>query len=224
MFVRFRKQANDGFRPVGVADGGARIDCRAPGWWGTCKGSCSLKPRCRWRVDEKEQRQPYRLKVVLVENRRVDGKVKQETVAVLGAIDATWLPEFWEGLDPKLKCQDWDLYSLRHRLAFWKKANKRLKQLANRLGPDLKRIRIAAHKRVPYPMDAGLKRLELLEAKKEYDFLKDHTEYLQRHIERATKMIKKLEKERAEDRESARKTTMAAAVSARDLAKLLGAQ
>jgi hypothetical protein len=171
-------------------------------------------------VGEKEQRQPYRLKVVLVANKRVAGKVKQETITVLGSIDATWLPEFWEGLDPKLKCDNWELYSLRHRLAFWKKANKRLKQLANRLGPDLKRIRIAAHKRVPYPMEAGLKRLELLEAKKDYNFFKDHTEFLQRHIDRTTKMIEKLETERAEHKQAARKATMIAAEYARDLAKL----
>ena len=130
------------------------------------------------------------------------------------------LPEFWEGLDPKLKCKDWELYSLRARTAFWKKANRRLKQLANRLGPDLKRIRIATHNRVPWPMEAGLKRLELLEAKKDYDFFKGHTEFLQGQVEREEKMIERLQKELVEDKESARKAAMTAAGYAQDLAKL----
>ena len=103
---------------------------------------------------------------MLVENKRVDGKVKQETIAVLGSIDATWLPEFWEGIDKetadKLKAEDWELHSLRARTAFWKTANPRLKKLTNRLGPDLKRLRIAAHKRVPFPKELERKKLKVL--------------------------------------------------------------
>jgi hypothetical protein len=140
--------------------------------------------------------QPYRLKVVLVENKRVDGKVKQETVAVLGSIDATWLPEFWEGIDraDKLKTEDWDLMSLRARTAFWDKANKRLKQLTNRLGPDVKRIRIAAHKRVPWPKEPERKRLELLETKAELDSARDGVEFNERQIAGAKKLIESAEK------------------------------
>ncbi len=185
MFVRFRKLPCDGFEP-GAASA-PYIACRrprsGPNGPAACRdhfsgrGHCRLKPRCRWQIGGEEALAPYRLKVVLVENKRVNGKVKQETIAVLGSIEATWLPEFWEGIDKekaaKLKTDRWELYSLREHFAFWKIANSRLKKLANRLGPDAKRIRMAAHARVPYPMEAGKKRLELLEAKKDFDSWRD---------------------------------------------------
>ena len=102
----------------------------------------------------------------MVENKRVNGKVKQETIAVLGSIEATWLPEFWEGIDreaaAKLKAEDWELRSLQWRTAFWEGANQRLKRLTNRLGPEIKRIRMAAHARVPWPKEPERKKLELL--------------------------------------------------------------
>ncbi len=149
MFIRFRKITSDGKQPKAVH---ARISCV-----GYCQHriykQCPMKPRCRWRIGHEEQRAPYRLKVVLVENKRVNGKVKQETIAVLGSIEATSLPEFWEGISRKrageLRAEDWERRSITERTAFWKGANYRLKQLANRLGPDLKRIRMAAHARVP---------------------------------------------------------------------------
>ena len=79
-------------------------------------------PRCRWRIGDDEQLAPYRLKVLLVENRRVNGKVKQETIAQLGSIDATWLPEFWGGIDQKaaakLKTKNWEMHSIEWRIAF----------------------------------------------------------------------------------------------------------
>ena len=85
---------------------------------------------------------------------------------MLGSIDATWLSEFWDGVEPKaaakLKADDWELHSLHERTAFWEKANHRLKLLANRLGPEAKRIRMAAHARVPWPMKPEREKLELL--------------------------------------------------------------
>ena len=182
MFVRFRKVPNGGFRPYAAANGAARIACRYPGRWGACRGNCPAKPRCRWVIGKHFQLSPYRLKIMVVENRRINGKVKQETIAVLGSIDATWLPEFWEDTPGDLKCEDWELYSLRARTAFWKNANHRLQQIANRLGPDTKRIRMAVHKRVPWPMEPERKRLELLEAKHEYDWAR-------RNIEMSKEMI-----------------------------------
>ena len=137
MFVRFRKLPSGGFRPIAAALGASFIACRNPWNRIPCWGHCQAKPRCRWRVGEDEKLEPYRLKVVLVENRRVNGRVKQETIAVLGSIEATWLPEFWEGIDREvaanLKAEKWELYSLRERISFWKIANRRLKQLTNRL-------------------------------------------------------------------------------------------
>ncbi len=149
---------------------------------------------------------------MLVENRRVNGRVKQETIAVLGSIEATWLPEFWEGIDREvaanLKAEKWELYSLRERISFWKIANRRLKQLTNRLGPDVKRIRMAAHARVPWPMEAGVKRLVLMETKEDLDFWRRHMGW--RHKQNAShkKIIERARvnpRRRAERRNSVRK-------------------
>ncbi len=222
MFVRFRKLPCGGFEPRAAAE--PYIACRSP-WNGIpCRGHCREKPRCRWRIGREEELAPYRLKVILVENRRVNGKVKQETIAVLGSIDAAWLPEFWEGVGKKkatkLKTEKWELYSLRERFAFWKIANRRLKKLSNRLGPDVKRIRMAAHARVPYPMEAGKQRLELLEAREDYGFWRDHVKSFERSIASTKKIIKQHEQEIEKDRAVVRKSTLHGADAAAKLAKL----
>ena len=212
--------SSDGKRPKAVA---ARITCV-----GYCQHriykQCPMKPRCRWRIGSNEQLAPYRLKVVLVENKRVNGKVKQETIAVLGSIDAALLPEFWEGISQEgageLKAEDWERRSITERTAFWKGANHRLKQLANRLGPDLKRIRIAAHARVPYPMEAGNNRLEFLEAREDFAFWRGHVEYLERRIAGHEKIKKKAEKEIAEDTKEVHIFTLHGVDATAQLAKL----
>ena len=133
-----------------------------------CRGHCMMKPRCRWYIGNEEKLAPYRLKVILVENRRVNGKVKQETISVLGSIDAHLLPDFYADVNPvaadQMKAKGWTAMSLRERSAFWEGVNKRLGTLSNRLGPDRKRILNAVHKRVPWPMGAERNTLELLEA------------------------------------------------------------
>ena len=220
MFVRFRKVPNGGFRSYAVAHGAALRACRYPDHWGACRGGCSAKPRCRWVIGKHHQLSPYRLKVVLVENKRVNSKVKQETIAVLGSIDATWLPEFWKDAPADLKCKDWELYSLRARTAFWDKANKRLKPLANRLGPDMKRIRMAAHKRVPWPKEPERKRLELLEAKDDYDFFKRDLEFHQGQVARGKEAVKAAQASLAIEQEIARNAAVSGVEAARKLAKL----
>lgn len=219
MFVRFRKLPCDGFRPNGVAYGAAHIACRS--WNGiACRGHCHMKPRCRWRIGRDEQLAPYRVKVVLVENKRVNGKVKQETIAVLGSIEATWLPDFWEDTEQKvaakLKAEHWELKSLRARMAFWETANNRLKLLANRLGPDLKRIRMTAHARVPLPMESERQRLELLEAKADFDLARSQLEASGPIIDTSKKLVKKAQETLAENEALARfETRWAAAASAK---------
>ena len=222
MFVRFRMLPCGGFEPGAAAE--PYIACRSP-WNGIpCRGHCRVKPRCRWRIGREEELEPYRLKVILVENKRVNGKVKQETIAVLGSIEATWLPEFWEGIDQKaaakFKAEDWELRSLQWRTAFWKGANHRLKQLANRLGPDMKRIRIVAHARVPYPMGPERKRLELLEAKADLDDAKSSIENAQRMVATGKKMVKHAQKDVAESEKLAQYEARVGATAAAKLAKL----
>ena len=227
MFVRFRNLPCDGFRPNGAAYEAARIVCRS--WNGiACRGHCHMKPRCRWRIGRDEQLTPYRLKVALVENRRVNGKVKQETIAVLGSIEATWLPEFWGDTEQKaaanLKAEDWELKSLRARMAFWETANYRLKLLANRLGPDLKRIRMTVHARVPWPMEPERKNLELLEAKADFDLARSQLEASGHIINTSKKLVKKAQETLAENEALARFETRWAADAAAKLTKLSGRQ
>lgn len=196
MFVRFRKIPCGGFRPWAASDDRAFIACQHPTSSGRCRYfHCHAKPRCRWLIGQDERLVPYRLKVMLVENRRVSGKVKQETIAILGSIEATWLPEFWDSVSEdtvaKLQTTDWLLHSLYERTAFWKTANQRLARLSNRLGPDLKRMRLAAHARVPWPKEPERKLLELLVAKKVFE---DTQYYFRMHeniIERARKEIER---------------------------------
>ena len=84
--------------------------------------------------------QPYRLQVAVVESRRRDGKVRQEVVAHLGAIDGYLLPGFFDGLDEdtvtRLKGEDWALASVtaRHELHA-AVATRMIRQLSNRLNP-----------------------------------------------------------------------------------------
>ena len=82
--------------------------------------------------------------IELVENRRIDGRVRQEHVADLGSVPGWLLPEFRAGLDPetvaKTKTEDWDTRSIKARMAFWDQAKPRLDHLANRLDPKTFRI------------------------------------------------------------------------------------
>jgi len=220
MFIRFRKISSDGKRPKAVA---ARIACV-----GYCQHrvykQCPMKPRCRWRIGQEEQLAPYRLKVILVENKRVNGKVKQETIAVLGSIEGALLPEFWEGINrkraSKIKAEDWEIQCLRARIAFWEGANRRLKKLANRLGPDMKRLRIAAHERVPWPKEPERKKLELLEAKADFDHAKQNIESAGRMVATGKKMVKAAQKGVAESEKLAQYEVRVGAAAAAKLAKL----
>ena len=226
MFIRFRKITSDGKRPK-AAD--AKIVCA-----GYCQHrssmDCPVKPRCRWRigVDHGLRLVPYRLNIALAENRRTDGKVRQEHVAQLGSIEAAWLPEFWEGVDPalaaKIKGENWELESLWARTAFWQEANLRLKRLANRLGPDLKRIRMAAHARVPWPMASERERQELLEAKLDFDRAKRDIKSVQQMVETGKKAVKAAQRGVAESEKLAQYEVRVGAAAAAKLAKLSNRQ
>src|SRR4051794_40517820 len=98
-----------------------------------------------------------RLKVYVVENARRDGKVVQETVAYLGSVDTRAL--LANGDERR------ELLSVRERITIWEVANSKLKNLINRLGgeAEVKRLRMAVHARVPWPMEAERERMRLLE-------------------------------------------------------------
>jgi hypothetical protein len=99
----------------------------------------------------------WRLKVYLVHNTRHRlGKIAQETIAYLGGIDTRHLGE-----QPD---EEREALSIRARTAFWEIAGPRLTALVNRIGGDeaVKRLRLAIHARIPWPMQAERARLDIL--------------------------------------------------------------
>ena len=166
-----------------------------------------MKPRCRWRIGKDEKLQPYRIKVYIVENKRIDGKVKQETIAFLGSIDATWLDSFWAAPDPSkldgLRAPNWELRSLYARVNFWDEAGEKLARLKNRIGPDMKRIKNAIHAEVPWPFEADRKRIQLLDAQREANGWQGLYEITTQRLERGEKELERIKRDNAESRTEA---------------------
>ena len=215
MFIRYRKLRSDGRRPEGVA---AKIVCR-----GRCQRRgwrCPLQPRCRWRIgpDDLEELAlpPYRLQVSIVENRRVEGKVRQQHVADPGSVDAWLIPEFWIGIDPiilgKVRADDWDLRAMRARVAFWETANPRLARLANQLDP--KAIRMAIHARIPWPKR---QERELVEARADFRLWQSAYEQRTKMIETHDRVIEHANKAKAALHRDAVSAAAAAAKAAERL-------
>ncbi|MFZ0837370.1 MAG: hypothetical protein WAM77_07945 [Xanthobacteraceae bacterium] len=126
-----------------------------------------MKPRCRWAIvaPDGTQLHPYRLKLAIVENTRVGGKVKQRVVTTLGTFDATWLESFWAAApDPAIRTKFWELRSLQERVEFWDAVRTRMGAIGdNRLSEeDRVALRRQIHKVVPWPMEADRKRLDVL--------------------------------------------------------------
>ena len=160
MFVRFRERKNDGREPEQVE---ASIACAHPGQcglgkerrrvgWGRTSGGCPMKPRCPWRIGPGLV--PYRLLVSLVENKRVDGKVQQEHIADLGAIDGYWLSAFYADIDPTiaatLQHEGWRRASVWQRHAFWQGVDDALHRLGDRLDAEqLSQIKASIDARIP---------------------------------------------------------------------------
>ena len=94
---------------------------------------------------------------------------------------------------------NWEDHSLRARAAFWEEAKPRLARLANRLGPDLKRIRMTVHARIPWPKEPERAKLPLFEARRGYELtahlIEGHEKDVARHekaIEAANKHLRNL--------------------------------
>jgi hypothetical protein len=128
---------------------------------------CPMHPRCRWRIGAGEVKlQPYRLLVGIVENRRVEGKVRQEIVADLGAIDGYLLPGFYAGLDPiiaenEMGSLHWRCASLYARAAFWQALHEKLSRLANRIDAQTAAALMAAiHSRIPMLRDGEMQSID----------------------------------------------------------------
>jgi hypothetical protein len=174
MFVRFRERKSGGARPALVQ---AQVLCR-----GGCmnryghRAVCFMKPRCRWHIGTEHdlELEPYRLLVSIIENRRVDGKIQQEHIADLGAVDGHLMPAFYTGIDPAIVakitaddvgpalrieraglvflCRNWARASLESRVDFWQNLHEALSRLANRINTDTaSRIMEAINARIPMP-------------------------------------------------------------------------
>jgi hypothetical protein len=168
MFVRFQERKSDGHEPGIVS---ARHMCagRCPKVPGKRRGQfrarwgCQMSPRCRWRigVEQGVELQPYRLLVSLIETRRVKGKVRQEHIANLGAIDGHLLSSFYAGLDPTTVnailsgrngtgMEAWYQASVHARNVFWRGVHQALARLANRVnGEQAAKILAAINARIP---------------------------------------------------------------------------
>jgi hypothetical protein len=175
MFVRFRKMANGGFPPGATADGVSKRICQGRRS-GHCGSRCRARPRCRWVIDDGRRLEPFRYKVMVVENARVGGgKVKQELVAYLGSIDATWLDSFWSTVCEaelfKLRIPTWRHQSLQERLDFWEGVLVRMGKIGdNRLSQEQRKaLRRAIHKVVPWVTEPEKKELALLDAKQDFE-------------------------------------------------------
>jgi hypothetical protein len=122
-----------------------------------------MEPRCRWRIGLgiglEPGLAPYRLLVSLIENKRVNGKVQQEHIADLGAVDGHMLPAFYAGVVPEILSvvlggpagiERWYRASVRMRADFWQHVNETLARLANRIDVEAaNKIREAIALRVP---------------------------------------------------------------------------
>jgi hypothetical protein len=197
VFVRFRKIPNGARRPLGIRPE-AISWTRPDGWRG--------KTHRRW-VIGKDGREPYRIKVLLLENKREDGKVRQEIVAALGSFDAVWLESFYEGMTETVRQDDWELPSLLRRTRFWEGVLERMAAIGdNRMSAeDRKRIRRAIHKVVPWVMEAEAKRRDLLVAKQDFENLKRLHSLTERTITRCQDSIRdNLEQLEAEKQQAAR--------------------
>jgi predicted transcriptional regulator len=160
MFVRFRERPNDARDPglataTRLCSGHCNDRKRMRRAWGQWGGEgCPEQPRCRWRVNGLV---PYRLLVSLGEAHRVEGKVRQDHVADLGAIDGTMLPAFYAKLDAEAAqtvhaAPAWRHASIVTRLGFWTELNARLARLANRIDDgQAALVRQAVHERIPLP-------------------------------------------------------------------------
>jgi hypothetical protein len=182
MFVRFRERRNDGREPQSAVQATLACTGRCRNrkgqrvGWGRIGTGCPERPHCRWRFDagNGDQIAPYRLLVSLIKNRRVDGKVQQEHVADLGAIDGHMLSEFFGRIAPEQinvitdgKLEDWSRFSIERRRHFWDELEARLARLSNRLGADeTAKVREAIHARIPKPTRGELGLVESFEWKR----------------------------------------------------------
>ena len=143
MFIRFRQvkaeRYGDGERICAGKCKDRPRYCARHGAGMVVKGrtfveGCPMKPLCPLTHPR------IRLEVSILETRREGGKVKQQHVASLGSILID--------------------YTIEDRVYFWAACDERLARLANRIGPDMDRLRQAIAARIPLPTDDDRAKLD----------------------------------------------------------------
>jgi hypothetical protein len=132
---------------------------------------CPQRPRCRWRIgiEQGAALVPYRLCVSVVESHRVNGKVRQEHIADLGAIDGHWLSSFFAGVEPPIVnailssgtgMKEWHAASVLIRAAFWRGVDEAMARLSNRLdAAAIGKITATVAERIPRPEDGEVEQV-----------------------------------------------------------------
>ena len=97
-----------------------------------------------------------RLKAVLCESVRVEGKPKQRHVAFLGTIEESWLPRFFDEVDveeaERMKVAGWYRRGVEARHWFWWRVSRKLDALDNRLlRGEREKLEAALAKVIPRP-------------------------------------------------------------------------
>ena len=164
MFIRFKEVPSGGIKPDHVR---AKKACATA--CGLGQRPCPMRPRCRWRVAVGDARlDPYRLQVSIAHTSRSGGKVRQERVGSLGAIDGHMLASFHTSSPPDDDV--WRRELARARFIFWKGVLEHLARLGNRIdAATAERLKHQVAERIPMPTAAESASVDLWAAQHELD-------------------------------------------------------
>jgi hypothetical protein len=133
-----------------------------------------------------------RLQASLIETRRVEGKVRHEHVAALGAIDTE--------------------QSVSDRVTFWAQLHPRLDRLANRLDTETHgKVLAAVHARIPMPTIDDIRSVQLENAETDERVWGGLAEMQTERAEGSEKLAASAQHAAAESREQAKKASSKAA-------------
>lgn len=124
-----------------------RDDKIKPGWYQVKEPKRGNRCEFGWMLENGGVVRDKRLKAVLCESLRVEGKPKQRHIAFLGTIEESWLPQFFLGVGPeeaeRMKVTGWYRRGLEARHWFWWRVTRKLDALDNRI-PREERVKLEA--------------------------------------------------------------------------------
>lgn len=114
--------------------------------------------KCSYGFELEDGRVLYETRVtaILCEGEEGSGAPKEDHIAFLGSIEASWLESFYEGISPremaKARVKDWETEALAQRHWFWQSVTSRLDSLEGRVaGRERRRLEGAIAEVVPRP-------------------------------------------------------------------------